>query len=191
MSQIFCLFLSDFLHFCILNFKEGAWDKDENLTTTREEPLSATEGGLSLRSPFTVSSPAKEKPYLIWFDSSDFCSKKKRKSDAMWLFFQAWNIHSALSWLISKKMSAVLFAFVCLFVRSFFYLPYCSYKTYRWVDECIVLLLLTCLRLYGFAVSMFFFSFGGRGDGKNPWFKKRKKRLDQYCIPCNLCNCWL
>lgn len=83
-----------------------------------------------------------------------------------------------------KKMSAMLSrSFVC----SLFYLPYCSYKTYRWVDECIVLLLLTCLRLYEFAVSMFG---GGERDGEKTWFKKRK-RLDQCSIPCNLCNCWL
>lgn len=159
----FCFFvrLFAFLHF---EFQRRAWDKDENLTTTREEPLNATEGGLSLGSPFTVFSPSKEKPYLIWFDNSNFCSKK-RKGDVVWVFFQAWNIHSASSGLISKKMSAVLFAFVCLFVCSFFYLPYCSYKTYRWVDECIVLLLLTCLRLYGFAVSVVFFLLGDGGTG--------------------------
>lgn len=57
------------------------------------------------------------------------------------------------------------------FVCSFFYLPYCSYKTYRWVDECIVLLLLTCLRLYGLAVSMFGENGGERK--KKPWFKKK------------------
>lgn len=93
--------------------------------------------------------------------------------------FQAWKrrIHYALFWLISKKMSAILFR---LFVRSFFYLPYCSYETYRWVDECIVLLLLTCLRLYGFAVSMF----GGGRDGVDriPGLKKKKIRSILYTM---------
>lgn len=46
-------------------------------------------------------------------------------------------------------------------------------KTYRWVHECTVLLLLICLRLYGFAVSMS----GGRHRGQNPGFKKKKKRF--------------
>lgn len=77
------------------------------------------------------------------------------------------------------------------FVRSFFYLPYRSYKTCHWVDECIVLLLLTCLRLYGFAVSMFGEGKGRRG--RNPWFKKgkeKKKRLDQYHVTYVTVNCY-
>lgn len=65
-------------------------------------------------------------------------------------------------------------------VRSFFYLPYCSYKTYRWVDECIVLLLLTCLRLYGFAVSMFGGKKGRRD--RNPGSKKTKVRSILYTM---------
>lgn len=84
--------------------------------------------------------------------------------------------HTAFSGLINKDtLCLVLAQFkenVCHpfpFVRSFFFLPYCSYKTYRWVDECIVLLLLTCLRFYGFAVSMF-------GTGIQTWFKEKKKK---------------
>lgn len=67
----------------------------------------------------------------------------------------------------------------CLTVRT---------KTYRWVDECTVLLLLTCLRLYGFAVSMFCF-FVFRGGGTETLVKKTKQS-EEYCKTCNLCNCW-
>lgn len=116
--------------------------------------------------PFTVYLPTNEKPYLVWFYSSKRCSKEYILCDTA----SGLKEKDALFWLISKKMSAILFR---LFVRSFFYLPYCSYKMYRWVDECIVLLLLTCLRLYGFAVSMFG---GEKGTGgQKPWFKKKKK----------------
>lgn len=158
-ADLLFFFLSDFLHFCVLNFKEGAWEEppERNHST----PLKAA---CPSDHPSLCSRPLKRS--LTSFGSTAVTSviKKKKEKRRRVAFFQAWNIHSALSWLISKKMSAVLFAFVCLFVRSFFYLPYCSYKTYRWVDECIVLLLLTCLRLYGFAVSMFFFFLSeGRG----------------------------
>lgn len=84
----------------------------------------------------------------------------------------------------------------CLTVRT---------KTYRWVDECIVLLLLTCLRLYEFAVSMFLFLFSflvglvrGQGSGvwdvtekgQNPlvWEKKGKVRfyhVTYVTVDCN------
>lgn len=46
-----------------------------------------------------------------------------------------------------------------LFVRYFFYMPYCSYKTYRSVDECIVLLLLACAFM-----DLLFLCLGGKRD---------------------------
>lgn len=138
--------------------------------TNHSTPLKAA---LPSDPPFTVYLPTNEKLYLVWVYSSNCCSEEytlcenclfrpKREEYIMPCFF-------VFFWLISKKMSAILFRFVC----SFFYLPYCSYKTYRWVDECIVLLLLTCLRLYGFAVSMFGGKKGRRD--RNPGLKKKEK----------------
>lgn len=104
------------------------------------------------------------------FYSSNFCSKEYTLSD---VGFSGLKEKDPLCLVFGSFQRKCLPSFcICLFVRSFFYLPYCSYKTYRWVDECIVLLLLTCLRLYGFAVSMFG---GGKGtEGQKPWFKKEK-----------------
>lgn len=157
-----------------VNFKKEP--TQQSLTKHQVNPLNSTEGSSSLRSPVTESLLNDKKPYLL-----RFCSNKHNNTCSTRLPFQAWKrrIHYALFWLISKKMSAILFC--SSFVRSFFYLPYCSYKTYRWVDECIVLLLLTCLRLYGFAVSMFGEG-GWRGGYSNPGLKKKKIRSILYTM---------
>lgn len=135
-----CLFLSLIKSQCT----------QKNLTNTRYKPFTTTEGSFFLSDP----------PLLCTCPQTrSFSSLFRRRNSTLYCLFEASKrrIHYALFWLILKKMSAILFHLFFFF----FYLPYCSYKTYCWVDECIVLLLLTCLRLYGFAVSMF----GGRAPG--------------------------
>lgn len=106
---------------------------------------------LSLRSPFTLYLSTNEKPRLVI-----------PKRDTIKL------VQNCL--LRPKTDSYILPCFgsfhcKCLpsfpFLRFFLLLALLFVQTYRWVDECIVLLLLTCLRLYGLAVSMF----GGIKDG--------------------------
>lgn len=189
MSQIYCFFffvrLSAFLRF--------EFQRRGLRGTTREEPLNATEGGLSLRSPFTVFSPAKEKPYLIWFDSSDFCYKKKKGKATPCGFFSG--LEHPFCLVVAHFKENVRRPFcVCLFVRSFVLLlallfvqnVSLSWWMYRAVTTYLPALVWIC------CFYVFFFSFGGTGGtGRIPGLKKEKKRLDQYCIPCNLCNCWL
>lgn len=135
----------------LLIFEQGTYD-NESPTTTRYRPTRHHRRQLFPQIPLLLCTCPLTRS-LTSFGSAAATVDQKNTLRLI-LPFQAWKrrIHSALFWLISKKMSAILFR---LFVCSFFYLPYCSYKTYRWVDECIVLLLLTCLRLYGFAVSVF------------------------------------
>lgn len=144
-----------------------------SLTTTRYKPLNTTEGSLSLISPFTLYLPTNEKPHLVWFLQQQLLFIRIH-FEWCWLFRpQREGSIMPCFWLISKKMSAILLRlFVSLFVCLFFLLLallFVQNVSLSWWMYCAVT---TCLRLYGFAVSMFGGKKGRRD--RNPGLKKKK-----------------
>lgn len=114
-----------------LNPKKCTSD-NESPTNTRYKPLNTTEGSSSPQIPLycvCVYLPTNEKPYLVAASvvSEEYVitafSRPEREGYIMPCFG-------------SFQRKCLPSFSVCSFVCSFFYLPYCSYKTYRWVDEC-------------------------------------------------------
>lgn len=135
---------------------------------------------LKAASPFTAL--WREALPRFWFYGNNHCSERLNCAT---LPFQAWNrrTRSTFVWLISQKMSAILLR---LFVRSFFYLPYCSYKNvslswwmYRAVTTYLPALVWICC---------FYVLFWGRN--RSPGLKKKKvtnivEHVTYVTVDCN------
>lgn len=153
-------------------FWEGAHD-NESLTNTRCKPLDTTDGSSSPSSPSTVYLPTNEKPLPR---SAPQQQTVFRRIHLMWncLHRPERRIHYALFWLISKKMSAILF---CAFVRSFFLLLallFVQNVSLSWWMYCAVTTYLPAL------VWICCFYVWGRGKetrDRNPGLKKKIRSI--------------
>lgn len=169
-----------------VEFQEGTHDNESDhhqvQTTT---PLKAA---CPSYPPLLCTCPLMRSLTSFGFYSSNFCSKEYTLSD---VGFSGLEEKDPLCLVFGSFQRKCLPSFcvclcVCLFVLSSTCL---TVRTKRIVE---LMNVLCCYYLLACAcMDLLFLCLGEKGtEGQKPWFKKRK-RLAQYCIPCNLCNCWL
>lgn len=157
----------------LLNSRKGTHDEVQTTQHYRRQLFPSD-------APFTVYLPTNEKPYLVWLYSSEiintawYCLFRPKRGG----YIMPCSGSFQGKCLPSFSVCSFFLLLALLFVQnvSLSWWMYCAVTTYL-----PALVWICCFYVWGTK---------GRGD-RNPGLKKKRKRLDQYCIPCNLCNCWL